>query len=227
MGDRIIELAVAIALAYLVVSWGWRRRKIAKMAPPDRPVLIPAAVPVWTVPEGNVMLPGSIWPFELRRPESQAMILGSHKGSGIIGVATDVPEAGRVVCAARVLEARRDGDKVAAMIQGVARIRLIAEQRSGKWTVKLLADSKEATDRVHLAAERIRQLALRVVDQREVPADFVELLRSTTVLTGLVDLATGLCDLPRETQTAVLTTEDLPERFAIVRKALEERAARG
>jgi hypothetical protein len=224
VGDLVIAIAVAIALAYLAYVW-WR---YDRTSPYQRPIVLPKAVRV--VPSfgpSGVILPGSIWPFEFTTPVIQVFFFQAHRRSRIIGIAPGSPASGGIICAARVVEARYDGKKVAAIIQGVARVRLIAKLPSSEWSIELITDSEEAKDRASLAAQRIRQLALRVVDRARVPPQNLQALESTTDLTALVDVAAGVCDLPRDIQIAVLATEDVPERFSILRKALEERAARG
>src|SRR6185436_12549524 len=141
----------------------------------------------------------------------------------VIGFATEVPACGLIVCAARVIEARLDDDKLGAVVQGLARVRLLAERPSGEWSIALIADTEEAKGHARLAAERIRQLALRVIDRQQVPPWTDEVLRKADP-SELLDVAASCCDLPRETRAAVLTTEDLSARSSVVLRALEARA---
>jgi hypothetical protein len=223
--DRAMALAVAIALGYLAfAAWRYRRRSRGG-GPLDRPVSLPEAMPVLAMADTGVLLPGAVWPYELRGPESQALVLEAHERSRVIGIAPAVPAGGQIVCAARVIEARRDGDKVGAVVQGVARVRLLAERPSGEWSIALIADSEEAKGHARLAAERIRQLALRVIDRQQVPPGTDEFLQKADP-SELMDLAASVCDLPREAQAAVLATEDLSARSSVVLRALEARARR-
>lgn len=218
-----MAIVVAIALVYLAyVAWRYKRT-----SPYERTAFLPKAVKVWSFAEGAVIFPGSIWPLELGRPESKAFFLAAHKRSRIVGIAPDVPASRGIVSAVRVVEARREGERVATIVQGVARVRLIAELPPGEWSIQLIVDSEETKDRARLAAQRIRQLALRIVDRENVPAENLKVLESTTDLSELVDVAASVCDLPREVRVAALVTEDVAERFSIVRKALEALAGRG
>jgi ATP-dependent Lon protease len=197
------------------------------LAPLDEPVILPETLSVLQFADRTVVLPGAIYPYELRFPATQDRFIDAQRRSGVIGVATDVPARGRIVCAVRVIEARRDGDKVHVVVQGVARVYLVTPLSSGEWSIRLIEDSTAAKERARAAAEGLRQLALRAIVGQPAQPDSMARLKSTTNPSHLVDLVATVLSLPREAQVAVLTTEDLSARVSVARRALEALPAGG
>jgi Lon protease-like protein len=221
--DRVMAAMVAIALGYLaVVAWRNLRHRRGP-ARYDEPVVVPQALRVVASGTGLVLLPGSVVPYELHRPDVQTLFLEANGRSRVIGVAPDVPASGHIACAARVMEARREGGVVHAIVLGAARVRLTEQRPSSEWSVELVTDTDDAKQRAGLAATHVRLLALRVIDRLQPFPGAAEQLRSAVDPADIVDIAAACCDLPREAQTAVLATEDLPARAAVVRRALEAR----
>jgi hypothetical protein len=213
--EALVLAVVASGLAYLIGS----RLLRARVAAYGEPVVLPKAMRAVEI-AGSTLLPGSIYPIELRRPESHALFSEARKKSFPIGIAPRAPASGSIVCAARVTESRQEGATFHAVVQGVARIRLVAQRPSGEWSIELFADSAEAKEQARLAAEELRELALRAIERQEPFPGAIQGLRSASDVTELVDLAAASCGLPPETQAVVLTTEELSARVTLVRRSI-------
>lgn len=222
----LVALAGIVAVV-AVVRWWHHRHPRDPRASLDDPITLPETLPVLRFADGTVVLPGGIFPYQLGEPETQALFIDAQKHSGLIGIATNVPAAGGIACAARVLEAHSEGANVRVVVQGVARVRLDALDPSGEWSIALVSDTPAAKAWARASAEEMRPLALRAVASRSLSPETIEQLKSTADPTQLVDLAATVLSLPREVQVAVLATEDLSERVRIARRALETLPADG
>jgi len=223
---RAVALVALVALAGIVaavvaVRWWHHAHPRDPTAWLDDPIALPETLPVLPFADRTVVLPGAMYPYQLRRPETQAVFIDAEKQSGLIGIATDTPADGGIACAVRVLETHREGANVRVVVQGVARVRLVAPRASGEWSIRLVADSPQAKERARAAAEQMRAAALRAIGSRPALPETLEQLKSTIDPTHLVDLATTMLGLPREVQVAVLATEDLSERVRIAQRAIE------
>ena len=232
----VILLAAALVVVWVLSRRSRRKRTgkttISNKGPPaliDRKD-IPQVLPILPL-RNSVLFPAGVLPLAVGRQKSVALIKDAARDEQVIGVVTqrraeekdpgaaDLYTVGTV---ARIVKhLKMDEDSYSLVVQGLARVRVLALVKETPYLEARIEAMEDCTplDEVEVDALAIslKALARELIKlMPEPPSAATELVESITHPGHLADLIAANVDVPIEERQQVLETLDLKERMKFV-----------